>query len=74
MESSQQFLNELMNELQSGGVTVYLKAPASYFCYDVGGKPYILGVEHVKNFIIEMYGEEVHEYKNGHEIMTGEEG
>ena len=38
-------------------IHVYLKAPASHFCRDVDGQPYILGVESAENFIIYMYGE-----------------
>ena len=52
LEKSQTFLKDLINQIQNGGITVYLKAPASYFCRDINGKPYILGVQNVKNFII----------------------
>ena len=55
-------------------LNVYLKAPASHFCRDIDGKPYILGVDSAQNFIIEMYGESINTYKTVDEIFLKESG
>ena len=73
LKESQQYLNALIQNLKNFGLTTYLKAPASYFCRDADGSPYILGVESANNLIIEMYGEEVHQYKTSYQIFSAEE-
>jgi len=49
---------------------VYLKAPASYFCYGVEGKSYLLDISKAENFILETYGEKVGEYTSFEQIFT----
>lgn len=44
-------LEELATGLQKKAFTVYVKAPASYFCQNAGGKKYILDLP-VDNFIV----------------------
>lgn len=49
-------LEEIAAGLQGKAFTVYVKAPASYFCQNVGGKKYILDLP-LENLIVELYGE-----------------
>lgn len=50
-ERVHKFLNQLIKGLESASFTVYLKAPASFFCYTQEESRYILGVK-AQNFII----------------------
>jgi hypothetical protein len=52
LSGAKRWLQSFIGQLKSNGVTVYLKAPASYFCYDVQGKPYLLDISNADNFII----------------------
>ena len=47
--------------LQKKAFTVFVKAPASYFCLIVAGKKYILDLP-IQNLIAELYGEEPGKY------------
>jgi hypothetical protein len=60
-EEGQKVLVELTAGLQVRGFTVFVKAPASYFCLNVGGKRYILDLP-IDNLIVELYGEEPGKY------------
>lgn len=51
----------LATGLQNKGFTLFLKAPASYFCLQVAGKKYLLDVP-IENMIVELYGEEPAKY------------
>jgi hypothetical protein len=50
-EDARRALQEIATGLQTKGFTVFIKAPASYFCLNVGGKKYILDLP-INNFIV----------------------
>jgi hypothetical protein len=54
--------------LKLKGFSVFLKAPASYFCLSVGGSRYILD-QPADNFIAELYGEQQGMYTNFESIF-----
>ncbi len=54
-------LQKLVEEFKKKGYKVYVKAPASYFCLDVGGKKYILD-QPADFLIVKLYGEEPGKY------------
>lgn len=49
-------LEEIATGLQKKAFTIYVKAPASYFCENIAGKKYILDLP-IDNLIVELYGE-----------------
>lgn len=49
------WLNTFVEKL-SGNTQVYVKAPASYFCYLVDGQKYLLDLNKVSKYIIKMHG------------------
>lgn len=56
-EQAKKALGSLVSGLKSKGFSVFLKAPASYFCLNVAGSRYILD-QPADNFIAEIYGEQ----------------
>ena len=60
-EEAKKALGSLVSGLKSKGFSVFLKAPASYFCLNVGGTRYILD-QPADNFIAEIYGEQLGMY------------
>lgn len=60
-EEARKVLEQIAVGLQQKAFTVFVKAPASYFCLDVAGKKYILDLP-ILNLIAELYGEEPGKY------------
>ena len=60
-EEARKLLEQIAMGLQQKAFTVFVKAPASYFCLSVAGKKYILDLP-IPNLIAELYGEEPGKY------------
>ena len=71
-EKAFQALKNILMGLGQKGHAYLLKAPASYFCALVKGKKFILD-QPVKEFIVELYGEETGKYTT-FESIFGEKG
>jgi hypothetical protein len=61
LEEARKGLEAIAVGLQNKDFTVFVKAPASYFCLNVGGKKYILDLP-IEKLIVELYGEETGQY------------
>ena len=57
-EVSKKWLNSFVSALINLNKNVYIKAPASYFCYLSNNQHYLLSESRASKFIIEMYGQE----------------
>jgi hypothetical protein len=66
-------LDSFLKELKVLKFNAYLKVPASSLCRDNNGKPLILGLESAEKIIVEMYGEQLGEYKNLKQMFLGSE-
>lgn len=66
-------LEDIVSQLQKKAYTVFVKAPASYFCLQVEGKRYILDLP-ASNYIVELYGEEAGQYTTYESIFGSGDG
>jgi hypothetical protein len=56
-------------ETLNGNGNVYVKAPASYFCYNAPHGKYLMDLRKANKFIMEMYGEEAGIYTSYEEMF-----
>ena len=67
-EKVREWLHSFLTALEENGFTVYLKAPASFFCNTELEKKYILDVK-ARKYIVGMSGENPQAYTNYNDIF-----